>query len=292
MRIISEFKDYYDSAQCFGIDPELRYIRKQETYEYHPDNSFHAERKSRLPGNLDEILKEAIKVVSDLPRVFIRQLSKYQQHHLDIPVTAKLIGFCGQLHPAIEVGGTTYNSMEAMADGISDGFLKQFGLDRAAVRALLSQEFRVSPYWRRFRMTWAVPISYSLWQARTESVTGKRFDDIFVRLGLPIFRLEFIARNKSDRNSSFRDVNPNRIRCTLNPELKQDNFQKIKVPAEAFQEISMYLGNQLARQPDPIANVSDDILRDEKGFDKWSFRRHKEEDRKFKKKAHREQAKE
>lgn len=46
----------------------------------------------------------------------------------------------------------------------------------------------------------------------------------------------------------------------------------------------MYLGNQLARQNDPPAEISDEIMRDEKGFDEWSFRRHKEEDPKYLKK--------
>lgn len=75
----------------------------------------------------------------------------------------------------------------------------------------------------------------------------------------------------------------------MHPFLKADEFQKIKGPAETFQQISTYLGNQLARQPDPSSTISDEILRDEKGFDKWSFRRHKEEDKKNRKKKQSEQ---
>jgi hypothetical protein len=38
----------------------------------------------------------------------------------------------------------------------------------------------------------------------------------------------------------------------MHPFLKADEFQKIKGPAETFQQFSMYLGNQLARQPEPV----------------------------------------
>jgi hypothetical protein len=71
-----------------------------------------------------------------------------------------------------------------------------------------------------------------------------------------------------------------RITCALNPQLRLERFQEVKGPSEAFQEISMYMGNQLAHENEPPATISDEIMRDEKGFDEWSFRRHKEEDKK------------
>jgi hypothetical protein len=109
--------------------------------------------------------------------------------------------------------------------------------------------------------------------------SGKRFDEVFIEIDAPTFKVEYVAANKRGSSSS------NKIRCTLNPCLRADSFQKIKTPVEAFQEISMYLGNQLVHQMDPVSACADEILRDKKGFDKWSFRRHKEESKKLRKKG-------
>ncbi len=128
---------------------------------------------------------------------------------------------------------------------------------------------------RRGLYWWSDPLTHGTWDTAAANVLNKRFDDIFIELAIPAFKVEYIALNR------LKSVD--KIRCTLNPFLKPDGFQRIKGPAEAFQEISIYLGNQLAHQPDPIANISDEVLRDEKGFDEWSFRRHQEEDKKYKK---------
>ncbi|MBI4555981.1 MAG: hypothetical protein HY706_00230 [Candidatus Hydrogenedentes bacterium] len=277
MRIISDFKDYYDSAQAFGSDPGCAYLRKQERFEYELFAP-HGEKKARMPRQLDQILRVPVELVTQLPHT-IDQRIEYQRESLEIPITVKLIGFCGLLYPAIEIDQVTFYSTDKIADGLSTAYLRQFQITRKKLEELFARKSSDRRHWY---LRWSPSaLTHEAWKKSTADVVGKRFDEVFIQLGIPVFKVEFVARNK--RHSK------DKLRCTLNPHLKADGFQQVKGPFEAFQEISMYLGNQLARQLDPIAKVSDEIMRDEKGFDKWSFRRHKEEDKKHRKRKLKEQ---
>jgi hypothetical protein len=63
----------------------------------------------------------------------------------------------------------------------------------------------------------------------------------------------------------------------VNPILKGLNFASQVDPFTAYQEIEMYIGNELAVQMDPNVKRTDDEIRDSKGMDKWSFRKHKDD---------------
>lgn len=66
----------------------------------------------------------------------------------------------------------------------------------------------------------------------------------------------------------------------VNPRLKDYSFATQVDPYTAFQELSMYIGNNLASQMDPEVNIPDKLRAESKGFDDWSFRRHKDESKK------------
>lgn len=59
--------------------------------------------------------------------------------------------------------------------------------------------------------------------------------------------------------------------------LKEYNFQKVLDPYTAFQEISMFVGGVLPREGREMVEVSDKSLVAKHGFDKWSFRKHKDD---------------
>lgn len=54
-------------------------------------------------------------------------------------------------------------------------------------------------------------------------------------------------------------------------------------PFTAFQEISMFLGGVLKRTEVDTVDIGDEAMRDEKGFDEWSFKRHKDDVKKKRK---------
>lgn len=59
----------------------------------------------------------------------------------------------------------------------------------------------------------------------------------------------------------------------LNPRLNVWGFQKVFDPYTAYQELDMYLSNQLADQQDPVPQRTQELIRDAHGFDDWSFKK-------------------
>ena len=60
--------------------------------------------------------------------------------------------------------------------------------------------------------------------------------------------------------------------------LKDIEFARAVDPFTLFQEISMFVGGVLPRNANPMVEIVDQVIKAEKhGFDKWSFRRHKDE---------------
>jgi hypothetical protein len=88
-------------------------------------------------------------------------------------------------------------------------------------------------------------------------------DDIFIQLDVPIL----VVKSFNARWGTIRS----RALVELNPRLKGYQFQKIKGGQEAFQEIQMYLTNQLVKTKDPDI-IEDKYRITQHGFDKHSFR--------------------
>lgn len=59
---------------------------------------------------------------------------------------------------------------------------------------------------------------------------------------------------------------------TKNPNLGILGFAALYPPTEAFQKIYMFISNVLCSQKDIPENITDNIKRDQKGFDKYSFK--------------------
>jgi hypothetical protein len=59
--------------------------------------------------------------------------------------------------------------------------------------------------------------------------------------------------------------------------LRSVEFQKVMDPFTCMQELSMWVGNW-PRHPNPMVTITDPVIKAQKhGFDKWSFRRHKDD---------------
>ena len=248
MRIISDFHDYYDSALSYGIDPNLIYLRKQQKLYY----GFKiTDKVKQLPGNLDAVLKPVLDILFKIPEGIKGILARRNDPHIDI--SSKIIGFCGRIYPAIDLNNVTYYSPQSLVSLMPSSILSRLKIDQNIMSDWISKTDKWN-YGKR--------LTFHDWNKMIEEIGSKRFDDIFIEMKAPIFVCEY------DNHA---------CNLVINPLLSKLSFQKIKSPTEAFQEISMYLGNQLAVQNDPSSVISDDILRDKKGFDKWSFRQHKDD---------------
>jgi hypothetical protein len=61
--------------------------------------------------------------------------------------------------------------------------------------------------------------------------------------------------------------------------LGEYDFQRAIDPYTVFQEISMFVGGVLPRNPNPMVEITDQKVKAEKhGFDKWSFRKHRDDE--------------
>lgn len=207
MRIISSFKDYYDSGMSFGMDPKLIYVREE---------------KEILVDKNDKVQKEFL----DNHNLFRHT---YHSHNI--------LGFCGKVYPLYSFGSRiqccSYNYLFANSKYERDFVNSQ-------------------PSW--------LPGG----QVKGDENWGKKIsDDIFRKYNSPII----IA------SAPYGYSYLNEITLTINARLKDYQFMKIFDVVSCYQEISMYIGNELAKQEDPIIKHSDKLKAESHGFDKWSFRK-------------------
>jgi hypothetical protein len=173
-----------------------------------------------------------------------------------------VVAFCGKTYPF-------YLTIESVPDKTTVIRRVFYSLDKAisgyvgynpfnSRRAFLNSLEEKSPYslnkqsWNKFVADHKAPIS----------------DDLFIYFKSPVVVL-------SDNSSGETNL-------VVNPILRGYQFASVIDPFQAFQELSMYVGNNLVSQMDPDVNIPDDLKRDSKGFDKWSFRRHKDDNKKGK----------
>lgn len=240
MRIISNFFDYYDNAMSYGIDKDLIYNRKLEIIE--------VDKKYKK----DEITR------------FIDAFNPFE-----------VIGFCGRMYPVYLDHTDKRNCKKALQPKLMQKDYNPFWRYRYAntYRAYYSFEeveanydpkhsdYSLKRIFDTSNKYWK-PVSVSAYR-EIDNYIGKTIsDDIFREYDSPIIHWV---------------LNGDKINITINPMLSNFNFMIKHDPFSAFQEIAMYIGNNLVKQVDPTVNFSDELKRDIAGFDKWSFRKHKED---------------
>jgi len=230
MRIISNFKDYYDSAQAYGFDSEVIYQRRCEFHELHFPKWKHLFEDVAWCG--------------------------FDDH---FTVSFPLILFCGRKYPVI----------------FDNVFLEDFTPEKASSQRPQEEPFIVGS-----------DLSPDLESAQkiNAEISGHVISsEIHLQLATPIIFL-------------YQDTTPlrgeGRIFAITNPRLANFNFQSIFEPFACYQEIAMYLANQLAK-PDiaPLRTGDDETIARAKGFDEKSFRTAAPGNKKLNRKQNRERKK-
>lgn len=244
MKIISKFKDYYDPLQTH--DPSTGvYERKTE------------------------------EVLVDWVGYGDARYAKEKEYS----VKSGLLGFCGKLYPFVKYTKT----------GNPTEFIYSFDLFKVLRDYLLTIEYSRSTWYGWYGWyglitvgKWTKIDNAKLWfeqdwqtlidnkrNSRYEPNTGKRADyidpsKIFLDYKVPCFVLE--KTEESHKCGKFALI--------LNPRLADYNFYRVVDTYSAYQEIEMFLNNQIVRRDDPyIEPVPDTIKAESHGFDKWSFRK-------------------
>ena len=246
MKIISNIRDYYDSALQYSDD--VVYRRTPST--------------SSLTGNRSKSIWDKIKAGP-----------------LHFP---HIIGFCGKLYPVCVIDSTVYYpfreqdvlAVKAIYDKMTDDRRFVYDANLRCIRDFLTatggiKEKRLGRY--RYH--------HDESEGSYEIVSSH---DPFIELGVPSF---FIYKSESLRNTSYELLGTNESTdavdrtartvdiLTVNPILSQLGFVKVVDPYTACQEIEMYLG-RLAHPEDPAMPVGNDkTIAESKGYDRWSFRK-------------------
>lgn len=235
MRIISKFRDYYDSVQAHGTDERLVYRRAQN--ELRPTlSSFRHER--------------VLHIASHIPM--------WPQWD----VRGAIIVFCGKVYPFWMCGTTCCWQPSEIEDHIRR---------RSKRKDLRANEI---PSANAFEPSKSLSLFHRLYPGRyrldRKDVT--RFLETFDAFEVgPEIHIEYSA--PVIRVNCASEWHFSTISLVTNPCLADTEFFRRVDPFTAYQEIAMYLGNELA-QPDiaPQTVGSDKDIAKAKGFDDQSFR--------------------
>lgn len=244
MRIISTFKDYYDCVARSGVDQSLVYLRKPK-----------------------EVKVDGVAF-------------PYQSAAHSFGPDAATVGFCDKVYSYV------WYDVWANDPGIPSH--EQRLLRRQVLRS--AEEFDAYVRATRDKHGQARYFSKERQRWRAEPYAGldsqrgaeKWFDEaevrrdaheaLFHKLGAPVF---IFGRS---------NVESNKLVFHVNAKLSDVHFEHVIGPAQAYQELSMWLASQAHPNP-PIPTCSNEDMIEAKGFDlKTSFRREPGEHPKRKKK--------
>jgi len=159
------------------------------------------------------------------------------------------IGFCGEVFPIVKiVRKSTYHG-----DPTYHGGENFFFYDRAEMMGWIDKEgLEDNSRWGRWE---PFTIGDDYFDPKSDRHTRWNYKEIFLKHKVPVFVYEDSC-------------------ITVNPTLKDYRFAKVKDPFTAFQDIMQYISGVLGVGSPTMVEISNEDMRDKKGFDNWSFRRH------------------
>ncbi len=287
MRLVSDFKDYYDGIQGMDTDRKPMYVRKNHLeFIASADNA----RRTEL---------------APLSAVFRAAPTPPQE----LAVKTRLLGFCGVLKLIYVYDEHAYLSVLELLEAVrsereprrtDDAFSNAHDHGMSFHSAHQAWRYRQHAAKRHADDKTHVmgagdrvfyPFNERGWSAWSNSegrLLSAGHDELFRLLQTPVF----VYRGKRLRDTFVPAVSRSQGGNVVerNPVLKDMGWQRQVDPYTAWQELDMYLGNQLAVQEDP-APLSDELRRDAHGFDDRSFKQCAPGERKARRKARRKEKK-
>jgi hypothetical protein len=241
MKIVADFKDFYDIGMSLGHDHELLYIRKRE----------------RIAANYY------------FKRFNIN--SGYNNKYKNVTNATYIVGFCGKVYPILyfvsykDAYQHKWVSAEDNAKNKKD-YSNAFCFDSKDVDKFLEKHLNKDTYELYCKGNKSKWTRYSSCMKDSVAKYFQEFDEqqnefkhIFEEIKAPIFLMDYhdYSQNKMIVNACLKDV----------------EFAKKIDPYTAYQELTAYLSN--IAKPEPFVPVpSDKDMVEIKGFDKkWSFRK-------------------
>ena len=257
MRIISKFKDYYDGVQAYGHDQDLCYVRKEEESDEFID---------------EKNMETFSKILNTCPKFLTAPYKKNHWNSTGSDPSPFIIGFCGKFYVGARITVTsndwthpTYESVYSIDDVVSH-------INEIEDRAMRESQLTYLNSNRRSWMHGRGDITKRDLYERFFASDILDSDNFFFEWQTPVF---VITKGKYRESGYYTSSKPRKISFKIirNPCLKDYGFARVMDPYTTFQEIDMYLGGVLGvNEPDTV-DISDDKMRDKKGFDDYSFKK-------------------
>lgn len=241
MKIISKFKDYYDSVSRYGVDKTQHYLRITSEIPF----------EKKL---YDELYQKNYRETNTLPYFQKIEFGIKNQYFKD-PIIEKhaikfdfyIIGFCGNIYPCIKTYSYDDKSIEFVYS--YDDLIKFItNCKNPQLReAFLNEKHRTGYYYNIPK-----PEKYK----NFFGLSNEKLNNLFIKENIPIFHI---------------DLSEEKIYS--NPYLKDFEFFKIKEPFTAYQDIFNYISGVLPDSQREIIEVSNDVKIHKAGFNEWSFRK-------------------
>ena len=247
MRIISKYSDYYDSVMKHGVDMSKVFLR--ETKELDPFILPSDWKKARVNiwGN---------PTFNEFPELSVG----YHRHPLKAYITSIYVLFAGKMY-----GGFVLHSLKTPYGQPDPCIWTVDALDKA------NEEYELNLHEKK--RFYAKETDHAI-ACKVLAIKGS---DLLLPWATAN-SLSIVSIVYDERN------NKNNRLLIENPCLKDIDFQKVIDPFTAYQELEMYIGGVIGQNPQP-ADVSDSVKIQQHGFDPlWSFRKHKLDNTKERKK--------
>jgi len=264
VRIISKFRDYYDGVAA--NTPEDRPLYVRQPHERRIPYGDYAGR-GRFATVLDAL--DAVPRWSEDRR----------------PSRVEIIAFCGKLYPRFQIENQWYGSVPEFFAAVEAGTSARETIQVSGPAKVLKAHQRAVKRLRKAKLRdWTGQLVFNEegWAA-WEQQHGSRDVPVesFLFVGAPVFSVHKSARRHwNAQEERYEDVG---YHLTANPALSTLGFGAVMGAQTVYQELSMFLGNQMAVQEDPdaVPKTEHTDLR----FDDRSFREVAPGQRKARRKA-------
>lgn len=260
MRIISKTNDYYDSIQAYGQDQSLNYVRKEEQISLKEALDYlgvSADGSQLRHSFATPFLK---RLGYELPDFFNRSLPFRKALWNDkLDVDRFLIGFCGHWYPCLRIKRSYLRIPGKGTFSLSDADEQRKPRHIFAGYEDKIEEFRDCYSEKGFsnRMkAWRDFLNLDI----------KPSDELFHDFKSPILVADVTDYGRET-------VRFDETVLTKDANLSEFGFGRVRDPFMAYQDIAQYLSGVLGvGTPEPV-QISDEHMRDAKGFHGMSFRK-------------------
>lgn len=271
MKIYSKYTDYYDNIG-FNTSEDRVWERKREYVKLNIRNKFvQSYTKTILTQETDKFLST---MYDEKPRITIVKNNTRYTSYEDSRDYTIVIGFCGKLYLGMvhhRKTKSSYYPNDHYATYIDfDTYVSEYEKSGNDGKLVIDKE----DSW--FVHNMFNKKSVNDWNNKYHSFKG--LENIFIELNTPIFILK--PENSSVGLDNVASVGSHLI---INPCLKEYKLQSIFDPYTAHQEVDMFLNNVLLNIENNDIKRTDDLIRDSKGMDKFSFKQCGPKERKRKK---------